>query len=275
MDIVMMHFVCPTKLEDYKNGKTPLVIENYDKVAAQYGVPTLNLTREIFERLERGEFKWREDFGSLHPSPFGQQLYADSIERLLDEAWSENPRPVVAHAMPKKLDPACYAEGKLFPPQTAQNLNGFAVETDYDAKAEGGKVRPGWNERPQLIGHKPGDSFQVKFKGSAIAIQVIAGPKAGIIEHSVDGSDWVKQDLFVTKNSFRLHINRIYMLRSGLDPEKEHTLKVRIAKERHEKSVGNNCRIVYFGLNGDPRTPKGINVDGIYFDGSDGHGPEK
>jgi hypothetical protein len=23
-------------------------------------------------------------------------------------------------------------------------------------------------------------------------IQVIAGPKAGIIEHSVDGSDWVK-----------------------------------------------------------------------------------
>ena len=39
--------------------------------------------------------------------------------------------------------------------------------------------------------------------------------------------------------------------------------------------LGNNCRIVYFGLNGDPRKPKNINVDGVYFEGSDGHGPEK
>jgi len=275
VDIVMVHFVCPTKLEDYKNGETPLVIASFDKVAAQYGVPTLDLTREVFERLERNEFSWKDDFGSLHPSPFGQQLYADSIERLLDEAWSEKPRPVVAHAMPEKLDPSSYDEGKLFPPRLGKKLNGFAVQTDYDAKAEGGKVRVGWNERPQLVGHKPGDSFEIKFKGSAIAIQVIAGPKAGIIEHSVDGSDWVEQDLFVTKNSFKLHLNRIYMLRSGLDPEKEHTLTVRISDKRHELSKGNNCRIVYFGLNGDPRTPKGINVDGIYFDGSDGHGPEK
>jgi hypothetical protein len=47
-----------------------------------------------------------------------------------------------------------------------------------------------------------------------------------------------------------------YMLRDGLDPQKEHTLKVRIANERNELSVGNNCRIVYFGINGDPRKPK-------------------
>jgi hypothetical protein len=28
-------------------------------------------------------------------------------------------------------------------------------------------------------------------------------------------------------------------------------------------------------LNGDPRTLKGVNVDGVYFDGSKGYGPEK
>ena len=275
MDIVMMHFACTDKLEDYESGKTPEVIHSFDKVAERYGVPTLDLTEEIYERIKRGEFTWKDDIKGLHPSPFGQQLYADSIERLLDEAWSGEPRPVVAHAMPEKLDPYSYSEGKLFPPQTATNLNGFAVETDYDAAAEGGKVRVGWNERPQLIGHQPGDSFDVTFKGSAVAIQVIAGPKAGIIEHSVDGSDWVKQDLFVTKNSFRLHLNRIYILRDGLDPEKEHTLTVRISDKRHELSKGNNCRIVYFGLNGDPRSPENIGVDGIYFEGSKGYGPEK
>ena len=275
VDIVMMHFACPTKLEDYKNGKTPEVIASFDKVAAQYGVPTLDLTREVFERIERGEFSWDEDFGNLHPSPFGQQLYADSIERLLGEAWARAPTSVKPHPMPAKVDEASYDEGKLFSPDTAINCNGFRVVTDYDATVEGGKVRVGWNERPQLVGEKPGDSFELKFKGSAVAIMVIAGPRAGIIEHSVDGSDWVKQDLFVAKNSFRLHLNRMLMLRDGLDPEKEHALKVRISEKRNELSIGNNCRIVYFGLNGDPRKPNNSNVDGVYFDGTDGHGPEK
>ena len=275
MDIVMMHFACLEKLEDYGKGKTPEVIQSFDKVAAHYGVPTLDITEEIYERIQRGEFTWKDDIKGVHPSEFGQQLYADSIERLLEEAWSGKPRPVVAHKLPGKLDPASYGEGKLFAPRIAKKLNGFAMETNYDASAEGGKVRTGWNERPQLIGHQPGDSFEIKFKGSAIAIQVIAGPKAGIIEHSVDGSDWVEQDLFVAKNSYKLHLNRVYILREGLDPKKEHTLTIRISDKRHELSKGHNCRIVYFGLNGDPRTPKGINVDGVYFDGSKGYGPEK
>jgi len=274
MDIVMMHFACLDKLGDYENGKTPEVIQSFDKVAEHYGVPTLDITEEVYERIKRGEFTWKDGIKGVHPSPFGQQLYADSIERLLDEAWSGKPRPIVAHAMPEKLDPSSYDEGKLFPPQTAANLNGFAVQTDYDAAAEGGKVRVGWNERPQLVGQKPDDSFDITFKGSAVAIQVIAGPKAGIVEHSLNGTDWVEQDLF-TDNSPRLHLNRIYILRDGLDPEKEHTLTVRISEKRNELSLGNNCRIVYFGIDGHPRTPKGVNVDGIYFDGSDGHGPEK
>ena len=49
---------------------------------------------------------------------------------------------------PEKLDPASYSEGKLFAPRIAKKLNGFAVQTDYDATVEGGKVRTGWNERP-------------------------------------------------------------------------------------------------------------------------------
>ncbi len=274
MDIVMMHFACPEKIEDYKNGKIPEVIASFDRVAAQYGVPTLDITREIFERIERGEFSWKDDIKGLHPSPFGQQLYADSIERLLDEAWAGAPTPVKPHPMPAKVDEASYDEGQLFPPQTARKCKGFRIVTDYDAKSDGGKIRVGWNEMPQLVGQEPGDNFELRFKGSAVAMMVIAGPKAGIVEHSVDGSGWVEQDLF-TKHSPHLHLQRIYMLRDGLDPQEEHTLKVRIAKERNELSVGNNCRIVYFGINGDPRKPKNINVDGVYFEGSDGHGPEK
>ena len=53
MDIVMMHFACTDKLEDYENGTTPEVIQSFDKVAAHYGVPTLDITEEIYERIKR------------------------------------------------------------------------------------------------------------------------------------------------------------------------------------------------------------------------------
>jgi hypothetical protein len=33
--------------------------------------------------------------------------------------------------------------------------------------------------------------------------------------------------------------------------------------------------VIWNANNGGPRTPKGVNVDGIYFDGSKGYGPEK
>jgi len=81
-------------------------------------------------------------------------------------------------------------KANFFPPQTAVNLKGLQILTDYNAEADGGKIRVGWNEMPQLVGQEPGDSFELAFKGSAVAMMVIAGPKAGIVEHSVDGSAW-------------------------------------------------------------------------------------
>jgi N-acetylgalactosamine-6-sulfatase len=67
MDIVMMHFACPDKLADYENGKTPEVIQSFDKVAERYGAPTLDITEEIYERIKRGEFTWRDDFKGVQP----------------------------------------------------------------------------------------------------------------------------------------------------------------------------------------------------------------
>ena len=273
IDIVMMHFACPTKVEDYNQGKTPEVIASHEKVAEHYGVASLDLTLEVTERINRGEFTWKEDFKSLHPSPFGQKLYAASIARLLDAAWADAPTATTTpHPLPAKLDAFCYDEGKLFPPRVATEHKGFHIVTDYK-NTEGGKVREGWSELPQLIGEKPGDSFKLTFTGTAVGIMVIAGPAAGIIEHSVDGSAWVKKDLF-TRHSPKLHLQRLYTLAAELDPGEEHTLNVRISPERNVESIGNNCRIVYFAINGDPRSLNGISVKGLTFEGSNGTGPE-
>ena len=83
IDFVMMHFVDPEKMSVYRDGRTPDVIKNHETVANYYGVPSINLAREVTERIAAGEFTWERDFKDLHPAPFGHELYARTIERFL------------------------------------------------------------------------------------------------------------------------------------------------------------------------------------------------
>lgn len=70
IDIVMMHFVDPEKMTEYRKGITPPEILNHEKVAAHYGLSTINLAKEVTDRIDNGEFTWEKDFKNLHPSPF-------------------------------------------------------------------------------------------------------------------------------------------------------------------------------------------------------------
>jgi len=87
-DIVIMHFVDPEKMETYRSGQVPEVIQNHEKVAAHYSIPTINLAKEVTERIDAGEFTWENDFKNLHPSPFGQDVYFRSMKTFLEKAWS-------------------------------------------------------------------------------------------------------------------------------------------------------------------------------------------
>ncbi|MCK5705346.1 MAG: SGNH/GDSL hydrolase family protein [Cyclobacteriaceae bacterium] len=68
MDIITMYFVDPDKMEDYTNGLIPEVIKNHEKVASQYHVSSINLAKEVTDRINAGEFSWKKDFKNLHPS---------------------------------------------------------------------------------------------------------------------------------------------------------------------------------------------------------------
>ena len=92
-DIVIMHFVDPGKIEDYRNGKIPGVIQLHEKVAEHYNVSTINLAKEVTERITAGEFTWENDFKDLHPSPFGQNIYAQSIKQFLQNAFCMRQSP--------------------------------------------------------------------------------------------------------------------------------------------------------------------------------------
>lgn len=252
VDLVLMHFVDPAMMARYRAGETPTVIQQHEAVAAHYKATTLHLAREVTERIDAGQFTWKDDFKNLHPSPFGQRLYAASIRRLLSGSWDE-PRTAAQtptpHPLPKPLDRYSYDAGAILPLSAATALQGFELLQDCDpcSAGVGGGVRAGFHGVPMLVGTQPGDSLSLSFTGRAIGIWVAAGPDAGTIEHRIDDGPWITRDLF-TRWSAGLHLPWIYVLAAELDGA-EHRLQLRIAPTKNARSKAHSCRIAHFVIN--------------------------
>ena len=248
MDIVVMHFVDPEKIADYKNGTIPDVIINHEKVADHYKVNTINLAKEVATRIEAGEFTWKEDFRDLHPSPYGHEIYARSIKHFLNKAFDkiEMSADYAPHMLPNMLDQYSYAGGNYLSVKNASSTSGWSVVENWKP-IDGAGTRKQYVDIPALIAEKPGAEMKLKFSGQAIGICIVSGPDAGIIEYSVDGKKFKQVDLF-TQWSSGLHLPWYIMLEDALK-KKEHTLVVRISGEKNQKSKGNACRILHFLVN--------------------------
>ncbi len=250
-DVVMLHFVDPPKMEIIRQGGTPPVIASHEKVAAYYGVPSINLAQEVTERIKAGEFTWEKDFKDLHPSPFGHRLYANAIGRLFNAAWAT---PVATDAKPqphdvpdKPLDAGSYFDGRLVSPSVAEHDDGWRLIDDW-RPTDGAGTRPGFVNVPALVADQPGATLHLKFNGTTAGIFVASGPDAGVVEYSVDGGTTKTCDLY-TKWSAKLHLPWAQVLAAGL-PDGPHDLQLRVAASHNEKSKGTAVRIIHFLVNG-------------------------
>ena len=68
-DIVLTHFATDGFLPIIARRQMPDAILNYERVANHYRVSSVNLAQEISERLQDGQFTWKE-FGYAHPHPY-------------------------------------------------------------------------------------------------------------------------------------------------------------------------------------------------------------
>jgi len=250
LDVVLLHFVDPPKIADYNAGKTPQVIIMHERVAQHYNVPSIDLAKEVTERIRAGEFTWAKDFRNLHPSPFGNRLYAKSISRMLDAAWKKPLNPntkITPYPMPEKpIDPNSYFRGRLVDIKKAQLDKGWRLDPCWKPKDRAG-TRPGFVRVPMLVSTQPGATLTWKFKGTTVGIFAVAGPDAGIVEYSIDGGKFKSQPLR-TKWSARLHLPRVYILDGDLPPGK-HELTLRVSKTKDKKSRGHAVRIVHLLAN--------------------------
>ena len=248
-DIVFMYFVDPAKLKTYGKGELPQVIQNHDSVAKYYNIPALNLAREVYDRIDAGEFTWRDDFKNLHPSPFGQGVYARSMISFLDKAWNLNVNAndkIKPYELPPKLNQNCYDNGIVIPAVKVKPVKGWIRVQDWIPE-DSARTRNDYVKVPMLVGEYPGKALKFNFKGNAVGIAVAAGPDAGIIEFKIDNGEWKTQDLF-TRYSTLYHLPWYYTLAYGLS-NGEHTLQIKLTDEKNEYSKGNICRIRYFFVN--------------------------
>ena len=244
-DIVEMHFVHDEHLRIFKTGQIPYTIAAHERVAVQYGCPSLDLAREVSDRIDAHEFTWAGDFRDIHPSPYGQQLYANSITRMLDAAWT-TPGAPHPHALPETVDPLSYFNGRFGRLTEARLLRGFTLDPDWKP-TDDRPTRDGFVHVPTLVGSEPGAEFEFNFEGRGVGLLITAGPDAGILEFSVDGSEWRQIDTW-TIFSPSLHLPWAIMLSDGLAPGR-HTVRVRIAAGHNPKSTGTALRVQQLLLN--------------------------
>ncbi|GAB3170120.1 SGNH/GDSL hydrolase family protein [Telluribacter humicola] len=250
MNAVLMAFADPDKFGDYGQGKEPVEVAVHRRVAAHYGAPFINLSQEVYDRLKAGEFSWKFDFKDLHPSPFGQEIYFQTMKDLLKQELpvGVSVQPVT---LPAPLDRFAYEKGSYHPVNEVRSTKGFLIDSSWKPQdqvgAKPGGTRAGFVEVPMLVSEAAGASLAFDFKGRAVGIAVVSGPDAGIISYSIDGRKPQQLDLF-TQWSTQLHLPWYLMLADELKPGK-HTLKLTITDTKNPASVGNACRIVYFLVN--------------------------
>jgi hypothetical protein len=246
VDIVITFFVNEGMLKTLQDGRTPLTVEAHEAVAEHYGVPTINLAKEMAEEISAGKLTWKQ-YGGVHPAPFGNAICARMIDELFERAWKSPLGPeakMAAHRMPDgPLDAMNYERGRFIDPKEAKAAGWTLGVPDWKSLA--GSKRGRFTSIPMLCATEPGAELTLAFEGTSVGAYVVAGPDAGMVEASVDGGPVVVVDL---DHAFSkgLHYPRTVMLGTDLKAGR-HVLTLRVAKE--SKSAGHAVRIMQFVAN--------------------------
>jgi sialidase-1 len=243
IDIVMMSFADPDKNSDYAKGKIPVEVTNHELVAKHYNLPSINLAKEVYDKIKNKEFSWESDFKDLHPSPFGQELYFANIKSLIQKLEKRQFAPPNNKKLPKMLNKWSFTTGG-YQNITAAKLDGKWVLNPAWEPIDGLGTRPGFVNVPMLIADTPGAELTLPFTGTAIGMGIVSGGDAGIVSYSIDNRPYKEIDLF-TPWSNSLHLPWYVLFKGSLHRGK-HVLKLKIADHHNINSKGNACRIVYF-----------------------------
>ena len=246
-DILFVYTLVKGHLDSFRKGVLPETMRWHEKVAAHYGIPSVNMAQVAAAKILAGELAM-EEFArdGVHPTDRGYALYLESLKPFLARCRdaAAAPAPPVRHPMPEKLTARCMDHARMVPYEVFPREG--AWKTGQDSPVD--------KFLHVLAGDAPGAAITLAFKGDSAGFYDCIGPDTGDLEVSVDGSDWKllrNWDVFC-KGYYRAHCR---ILAENLDPAAEHVIRIRIAEKNPPESKGRFFRPAFFLVNGEPVVP--------------------
>jgi lysophospholipase L1-like esterase len=191
IDIVQMHIAASWFSDSLDGGIAPDVIAVHERVAAHYGNSSIHLYQEIRDRMKAGAFSWTEFApDGVHPTGFGNAVYADIITRFLDAMWSRTGQHAEPVSMPEPLSKYPWDRGTLVSWTKASTISGFNTVADWLPELNGNLKGP----VSFIAAEAPGAYVAFAFRGAVVGLYSLTGPDSAAVEYRIDGADWRRLD---------------------------------------------------------------------------------
>ncbi len=259
-DIQMTFFANEHLIAEHRAGKIATSIAAHTLVAERYDISTSDVAKALQLEIDSGGMTW-EEYGGVHPAPRGAKFAADLIVQALEDAWKRDDKPA-PHPMPAPVSKRSYSNAgwrgfdniQTNDGKDARNVKpeekGFGVYIPEWEKLPG-QFRSNFANKPFLCATQPGSEATFEFEGNAVAIYILAGPDAGVVEYSVDGKPF---KTFDTHHYFSSGLHYPYAI--TLDDELEvgkHTATLRLVKRPPNTKGGDALRILQIAVNRDSK----------------------
>ena len=221
----------------------------HERIAAHYGIPSVDLAGLVAAKIAAGELKAGEfSADGRHPTDKGHSLYAETIGPLLASSkTAAGSSPPAKHALPKSLCPHPMEQARTFAYELADLDPGW--QTGQENRMDDGRYRSAVGRfRSLLVCDRPGCVATLRFRGDAVGLFGEVGPDSGDLDCSIDGGPWRHVANFQPGRDPALRPHAV-LLADGLKPA-EHEMKLRVAEATPPGSTGRTVRIGYFLVNG-------------------------
>lgn len=178
-DIVFIYTTRKDAAEvSYANGQMMKTVLWHEEIAKHYGILSVNVGDELFEKVNSGEYPWESLLGDgTHPNDTGYELYTQSLTTFLKrELQKDAPSAPADYKMPVKLSPSCYDKADIID-SWDMTFEGF----DKSENSMGGR------HPHMIISNKKDSVASVAFKGRSVGLYWLKSNDAGIVEWWIDG----------------------------------------------------------------------------------------
>ena len=233
-DICFVYTLFQSYLPQFKKGALPYTMVEHERIAAHYGIPSVNVALTAAERINSGNLSWN-DFSKdvCHPTDKGYRIYFDVLRGFLAKESKRQRRPK-SHAIPKPLLADCWEHVELRPAIQSTLPKGWSA---IDAPKLGDLKRFAGSQTP-------GAEYTIRFRGTTIGLYFCVSPDTGNFDYRIDNGKWTTfrplEDWFP-----ELPMSTHTMIADDLSSG-EHTLTLRIREDKNPKSTGRWTRIAYF-----------------------------